>query len=400
MIRGEEKMERKYGITVPQEYMDDLENFEAFLKTQLKPSLTKWYKEGVIPRSFFQDMARSPWLGFDSTGKFFLEQPALKQSLFVESLSKVSPGVAVAFGAHTSLGTQGLMLFGREEQKKRYLDSAFRANILMCLGNTELMAGSDVANIACRAEKVNGGWRINGSKAYVTNGAISDFALITAVSDPEAGRNRRISMFMVDLSTEGVSRRKLNKDVWIPSDLTRLEFRNVFVPEENILGARGKGLQQVLKIFTESRLLISAMALGTAAGALELALEHASKREIFGKKMLDFQAKAFEFADFYARIESARLMLRKACSVKDQGRDFRLEASMAKYLTVMMAREVSLWAADLFGAASVVFDHPIHKFPMDAWAASLGEGTQDVQKLVIFREMLKRTGEEAEGTGL
>jgi short/branched chain acyl-CoA dehydrogenase len=393
-------MNKNYPTAAPEEYMEDLENFEAFLKTQLKPSLAKWYQEGVIPRSFFQDMAGSEWLGFDSKGKNFLEQPALKQTIFVESLSRLSPGVAVAFGVHTSLGTKGLMLFGNEEQRKRYLDSALRGNTLMCLGNTELIAGTDVANVACRAEKMNAGWLINGSKAYVTNGAIGDLVLITAVSDPEAGRNRRLSMFIVDLSTEGVSRTKLNKQVWIPSDLTRLQFNDVLVPEENLLGARGKGLQQVLKIFTESRILISAMALGTAAGAFELAVDHAGKRKTFGKRVLDFQAKAFEIADFYARIESARLMLWKACSVKDQGKDFRLEASMAKYLTVMMAREVSLWAADLFGAASVIFDHPIHKFPMDAWAASLGEGTQDVQKLVIFREIMKRRGEESAGMGL
>jgi alkylation response protein AidB-like acyl-CoA dehydrogenase len=311
----------------------------------------------------------------------------------VESLSKLSPGVAVAFGAHTSLGTKGLLLFGNQKQKGVYLDSALQGDTLMCLGNTEIMAGSDVANVTCQAGKVDGGWLLNGSKAYVTNGAISDLAVITAVSDPEGNRNKRLSMFLVDLSAEGVSRRKLHKQVWIPSDLTRLQFKDVFVPDENILGERGRGLQQVLTIFTDSRILISAMALGTAGGAFELALEHASKRQIFGKKIVEFQAKAFEIADFFTRIESARLMLWKACWTKDQGKDFRLESSMAKYLTVILAREVGLWAADLFGAASVIFEHPVHKYPMDAWAASLGEGTQDVQKLIIFREILKKWGE-------
>ena len=393
-------MEKTNYFSVPEDYVEDLKNFEEFLNTYLKPSLSKWYKKGSIPRSFFKDMGSNEWLGFDSKGRHFLEQPSLKQTILVEGISKLSPGVAVAFGAQTSLGTQGLMLFGNEKQKERYLDSAFRGNKLMCLGNTELLAGSDVANVACRADEVEGGWRINGSKAYVTNGAISDLALITAVSDPEANRNRRLSMFMVDLSAEGVSRKKLNKQVWIPSDLTRLQFKDVFVPEENLLGERGRGFQQVLGIFTESRILISAMALGTASGAFELALDHANKRKIFGKRVLDFQAKAFEIADFFSRIESARLMLWKACWVKEQGKDFRLEASMAKYLTVMLAREVGLWAADLFGAASVMFEHPIHKFPMDAWAASLGEGTQDVQKLVVFREIMKRRGEVSRELGL
>jgi alkylation response protein AidB-like acyl-CoA dehydrogenase len=123
-----------------------------------------------------------------------------------------------------------------------------------------------------------------------------------------------------------------------------------------------------------------------------MALGHAQKREIFGRKIVDFQAKSFEIADFYARIEAARLMLWKACWTMDKGVDFRLESSMAKYLAVRIAREVTTWAADLFGAASVILEHPIHKFPMDVWGSALGEGTQDVQKLVIFREVMKRYG--------
>jgi alkylation response protein AidB-like acyl-CoA dehydrogenase len=146
----------------------------------------------------------------------------------------------------------------------------------------------------------------------------------------------------------------------------------------------------VLTVFTNSRVPIAALTLGTAAGAFELALDHANKRKIFGKKISEFQAKSFEFADLYAKIEAARLMLWKACWKMDNGEDFRQESSLAKYLAVEVAREVSMWAADIFGAASVVYEHPVHKFPMDAWAASLGEGTQDVQKLIIFRELMKQ----------
>ncbi|MDY0042535.1 MAG: acyl-CoA dehydrogenase family protein, partial [Desulforhabdus sp.] len=135
---------------------------------------------------------------------------------------------------------------------------------------------------------------------------------------------------------------------------------------------------------------IGALTLGTAVGAFELGLQHAKKREIFGRNIFDFQAKSFEAADHWSKIEAARLMLWKACWMKDQGQDFRFEASMAKYVTVEIARAVSTWAADLFGAASVILDHPIHKFPMDAWASSLGEGTQDVQKLIISRELMNR----------
>jgi len=242
------------------------------------------------------------------------------------------------------------------------------------------------------AQKVEGGWLLNGAKAYVTNGFISDLAVITAVSDPQASRNKRLSMYLVDFQAEGVRRTKLNKQVWIPSDLTRLELNNVFVPDDHLLGIRGRGLQQVLEIFTNSRVPISALTLGGAIGAFNLAVNHMQKRRIFGQKILDFQAKAFEISDFYAKIESARLMLWKACWDIDQAQDFRQSASMAKYLAVEVAREVTLWAADIFGAASVVQDHPIHKYPLDTWGSSLGEGTQDVQKLIIFRELMKRNG--------
>jgi alkylation response protein AidB-like acyl-CoA dehydrogenase len=237
---------------------------------------------------------------------------------------------------------------------------------------------------------VDGGWRLNGTKAYVTNGLVSDLGIITAVSDPDAKRNLRLSAFLVDLHQKGVQRTRLNKQVWIPSDLTRLKLTDVFVPDDHLLGIRGRGLQQVLSIFTHSRVTISALTLGTAIGAFELALEHGKRREIFDQKLIHFQAKSFEAADFFAKIEAVRLMIQKACWAMDHQQDFRLESSLAKYLAVGVAREVATWAADMFGAASVMLEHPIHKFPMDAWASALGEGTQDVQKLVIFREALKR----------
>lgn len=377
---------------IPAEFRENLEQFKAFLARRLTPNLSKWYSEGAIPREFFSELGAAGWLGFDNAGGAPREQASLKQALLQEQLGTVSPGVGVAVLVHISLGTKGILLFGSEDQKKAYIEPASRGDVLVCLGNTEPTAGSDVAGIAARAEKVDGGWVLNGTKSYVTNGALSDFALITAVSDPEAPRNNRISMFLVDLSSKSVTRTKLHKQVWIPSDLTRIQLRDVFVPDANLIGKRGRGFQQVLEIFTNSRITISALTLGTAVGAFQNGLDHARKRQIFGKKVMDFQAKSFEAADFYSRLEAVRLVLWKTCWEKDAGMDFRLGASIAKYLSVNVAREVGTWAADLFGAASVVFEHPIHKYPMDAWASSLGEGTQDVQKLIIFRELMKRNG--------
>ncbi|MCE5336524.1 MAG: acyl-CoA/acyl-ACP dehydrogenase [Desulfobacteraceae bacterium] len=377
---------------VPAEFAKNLEEYSRFLSQRLTPLMAGWYAERVIPRDFFAELAARGWLGFDAVDGGFREQPALQQAMLLEHLGTISPGVGVSVLVQISLGAKGVVLFGNEEQKSSLIPRAARGEILLCLGNSEPLAGSDVARLASRAEKVAGGWVLNGTKSYVTNGYISDMALITAVSHPDAPQNSRISMFLVDLSSEGVTRSKLHKEVWIPSDLTRIQMKNVFVPDGKLLGSPGRGLQQVLEIFSNSRITISALTLGTAEGAFRLGLDHAAKRHVFGKRVIDFQAKSFEAAELFSRIEAARAVLWKTCWEKDEGLDFRLGASVSKYLAVDLARAVGAWAADLFGAASVVFEHPVHKFPMDAWASSLGEGTQDVQKLIIYREMMKRHG--------
>ena len=381
-------------FAVPKETLEEASRFKAFLDKHLSPHLSQWYEEGAVPRSFFSLVAEQGWFSFSYGEEHIAKHSALREALFAEELAKLSPGVAVAILAHQDLGLTGLWLFGSSVLQKTYGPSAVLGKTLLCIGNTESGAGSDSASIAMQAKKVDGGWILNGAKAYVTNGFISDFAILTAVSDPEAERNRRISMFLVDLQSDGVSRSKLNKQVWVPSDLTRVQCSNVFVPEDRLLGERGRGLQQVLSIFTHSRVVISALTLGTALGAFELAVEHGKKRKIFGRSILDQQGKAFELADLFSRLEAARLMLHKACWAMDQRPDFRLESSLAKYLAVQVAPDVTTWAADLFGAAFVIREHPIHKFPMDAWASSLGEGTQDVQKLVIFREVMKSTSDK------
>jgi alkylation response protein AidB-like acyl-CoA dehydrogenase len=377
-------------FSMPEELSHDRDRFKGFLDEHVVPHLSDWYRNKALPRSFFGAMGEGGWLGFKMKDGLLEKLSSLQGVIVSEQLATISPGVAVALLAHVDLGVTGLWLFGSEKLKQEYADSAVKGETLMCLGNTERGAGSDVAGILMEAKQVEGGWLLNGTKAYVTNGFISDMAVITAVSDPKARRSNRLSMFLVDLAAEGVKKTKLHKQGWIPSDLTRIQFTDVFVPEDHLLGKRGRGLQQVLTIFTHSRVPISAITLGTAVGAFEMALGHARNRRIFRRKIVDFQAKAFEVADFYARIEAARLMLWKTCWTIDKGRDFRLESSMAKYLAVIIAREVTMWAADLFGAASIILEHPVHKFPMDAWAVSLGEGTQDIQKLVIFREVMKR----------
>lgn len=377
-------------FAIPQAVSEDLARFKDFIKTHISPNLPSWNRQRELPPAFFHHMGEGGWFGLRFKDGRLIRESVLKEALVAEELALVSPGVAIADLAHIDLGLMGLFLFGSPDHHQTYGPATTQGKKIMCLGNTENLAGSDVAGISMTAEKVDGGWVLTGTKAYVTNGYIADLGVITAVSDPDAARNNRLSMYLVDLNTEGVGRKKLNKQVWIPSDLTRLKLDHVFVPDDHLLGIRGRGLQQVLEIFTNSRVPIAALTLGGAVGAFNLAVNHMQKRKIFGQKIMDFQAKAFEISDYYAKIESARLMLWKACWDIDQAKDFRQAASMAKYLSVEIARQVTVWAADIFGAASVVQEHPIHKYPMDTWGASLGEGTQDVQKLIIFREFMKK----------
>jgi short/branched chain acyl-CoA dehydrogenase len=377
-------------LAIPAEFGEDLERFDAFLKAEVTPHLSVWNRQGTIPRRFFAAAGEAGWYGCAWEDGRMIKRPGLRETLLLERLSMVSPGVAVAMLIVSDLGLNALYHFGTEAQQRRFGRAAANGRTLICFGNTENVAGSDAAGIAMTAARADGGWVLNGAKAYTTNAAVSDLAVVTAVTDPAAERSRRTSMFLADLTAGGVRRRTLNKQVWIPSDLTRIEFADVFVPDDALMGERGRGLPQTLAVFTRSRVPIAGIAIGTAAGAFELALQRARRRKVFGRPLVEFQAKAFEAADFHARLEAARLMVYRAATAMDDGGDFRLEAAMAKYLAVGIAREIGPWAADLFGAASVMFDHPVHKFPMDAWAASLAEGTQDVQKLVIFRELLKR----------
>ncbi|MGB5423186.1 MAG: acyl-CoA dehydrogenase family protein [Desulfobacterales bacterium] len=382
-------------FSIPVELVAELADFDVFLKEKVSPNLPTWNREGIVHRSFFQMMGSAGWYGYRWQDDRLVKRPGLRETLLLERIAKLSPGVAVTVLIVSDLGLTALNLFGTDGQLKRFGAGAVRGESLICFGNTENLAGSDAAGIAMSAEKTNGGWVLNGSKAYTTNGQVSDLAVVTAVTEPKAPRNRRISMFLVELDSEGISRKKLNKQVWIPSDLSRIEFDHVFVPDDHLMGNQGKGLQQTLTVFTNSRIPISGLALGTAAGAFDLAVQRARSRMVFGRPIAEFQSKAFEIADFYARLEAARLMVYRAAAAMDRGADFRFEASLAKYLSVEIAKELCPWAADLFGAASVVREHPVHKFPMDAWAVSLAEGTQDVQKLVIFREIMKKRFQNA-----
>ena len=317
----------------------------------------------------------------------------LSYIIAVEELARIDGSQAATLAAHNSLGIGPLYYYGTEEQKMKYLPQLCTGESLWGFGLTEPNAGSDSRGTKTTANLKNGEWTINGSKIFITNGAckISIGSTVQAVTKTFENGEKEFTTIIVEKGTSGFKQVSMHgKMMWRASDTAELYFDDCKVPEENLLGKIGEGSHIMLSTLDNGRLSIAAMGLGCAQGAFELALEHAGKRKIFDQTITDFQAKTFEAADFYAKIEAARLMLWKACWKIDQNKNFRQESSLAKYLAVEIARNVTAWAADIFGAASVIQEHPIHKFPMDAWASSLGEGTQDVQKLVIFRGLMKQ----------
>ena len=275
-------------FATPTSISADLQRLGKFIRTDIDPELPSWSRKRELPSTFFRGMGKGGWFGLEFTDGRLNRGSTLREAMIAEELAKVSPGVAIAALAHVDLGLIGLFLFGSQDLQQTYGPSAVQGKTVMCLGNTENIAGSDVASIAMKADKVDGGWVLNGTKAYVTNGLVADLGVITAVSDPQATRNKRLSMYLVNLASDGVRKTKLNKQVWIPSDLTRLQLKDLFVPDDHLIGVRGNGLQQVLEVFTSSRVPIAALTLGTAVGAFHLAVDHMQKRTVFGKKILDF----------------------------------------------------------------------------------------------------------------
>src|SRR5512143_211779 len=248
-------------FAIPQHLIDELERFREFLTVHLTTRISEWYRQKEMPREFFEEMGTGGWYGFDVSQGRLARRPALREALIAEELARISPGAAIAALAHADLGTMGLHLFGSAALQRRYAHNALSGRTVMCLGSTEGQAGSDVAAVATLAAPVAGGWRLSGTKSYVTNGAVADLAVVTAVTDPAAPRSSRMSMFLVNLNAEGVKRTKLSKQVWVPSDLTRIELQDAFVPEDHLMGQRGRALQQVLSIFTHSRVAIAALTL-------------------------------------------------------------------------------------------------------------------------------------------
>jgi short/branched chain acyl-CoA dehydrogenase len=320
--------------------------------------------------------------------------------LAVEELTRVDSSVAITLCAHTSLGTQPIYLFGTEEQKREWMPVLCSGEKLGAFGLTEPEAGSDAGNTRTRARKEDGEWVIDGAKQFITNAGtdISGVVCITAVTGAPHGEGqaggsdpthpKEISNIIVPNGTPGYEQgTPYRKMGWNASDTRPLSFTDCRVPEQNLLGPRGAGFKQFLHILDIGRIGVAAMGVGLAQGALDEALAYAKERKAFGKPISKFQAIQAKLADMSAEIEAARLLVYKAAREKDAGRNFTLTAAQAKLKTGRLAVKCTEEAVQIHGGYGYIEEYPVCRYYRDAKILTIGEGTDEIQQMVIARAL-------------
>ncbi len=315
---------------------------------------------------------------------------SLAYALAVEELTRVDSSVAITLCAHTSLGTQPIHLFGSQEQKREWLPRLCSGERLGAFGLTEPEAGSDAGNTRTRAREDGGEWVVDGAKQFITNAGtdISGVVCITAVTGGEAGGAKEISNIIIANGTLGYEQGEpYRKMGWHASDTRPLTFTECRVPAENLLGPRGAGFKQFLHILDIGRIGVAAMGVGLAQGALDEALKYAKERHAFGKPISKFQAIQGKLADMSSEIEAARLLVYKAAREKDAGRNFTLTAAQAKLKTGRLAVRCAEEAVQIHGGYGYIEEYPVCRYYRDAKILTIGEGTDEVQQMVIARAL-------------
>ena len=310
---------------------------------------------------------------------------SLAYALAVEELTRVDSSVAITLCAHTSLGTQPIYLFGSEEQKAEWMPKLCSGDALGAFGLTEPEAGSDAGNVRTRAALDGGEWVIDGAKQFITNAGteISGMVCITARTGPE-----EISNLIVENGAPGYEQGEpYRKMGWNASDTRPLTFTDCRVPEANLLGPRGMGFKQFLQVLDIGRIGVAAMGVGLAQGALDEALAYAKERQAFGKSISKFQAIQIKLADMATEIEAARLLVYKAARQKDLGESFSLTAAQAKLKTGRLAVRCAEEAVQIHGGYGFIEEYPVCRFYRDAKILTIGEGTDEVQQMVIARAL-------------
>jgi len=359
-----------------------------FAEREIRPLARELDEKGEFSIELTRKMGEIGLFGLRTPQEYGgMEMDTLAYIIAVEELARVDSSQAATIAAHISLGAGPIMEFGSPEQKKKYLQMLSTGKALWAFGLTEPDAGSDSRNTSTTAKLENGHWIINGSKIFITNGAseINKGVTVQVVSGTVNGQ-KEFSCILVDAGTPGFKRVPMHgKMMWRASDTAQLFFDDCKVPEKNLLGKRGEGSRIMLSTLDSGRLAIAAMGLGLAQGAFEMALRYAKERKQFGRPIAQFQVNAFKLADMATKIELARNLLYKGAWLKSNKQPFAKEAAMAKLYCSEIAREVADEAVQLHGGYGLMKDYDVERFYRDQRLLQIGEGTSEIQRIVISR---------------
>jgi hypothetical protein len=361
-----------------------------FAEAELAPHVMEWDEAQHFPVDLRPKFAELGVMGvlfpeeYGGAGMGYVEYATI-----IEEFARVDPSIALAIAAHNSLGSGHIYIAGNEQQKQKYLAPLARGDHFAAWGLTEPSSGSDASSMRTTAVRRDGGWVINGSKNFITNATFAETTVALAISDRTAGTHG-ISAFIIERGTPGFQvAKKENKLGMRASDTAALVFDDCFVPDENLIGEPGQGFIQAMKVLDGGRISIAALAVGIAQGAYEAALRYAKERHQFGRPIAEFQAIQFKLADMATEIEAARLLTYQAAYLKQKGRVTTRESSMAK----LYASEVAVRAAEegvqIHGGYGFIKDYPAEKFWRDSKLCTIGEGTSEVQRVVIARQILR-----------
>lgn len=357
-----------------------------FAREEVAPVAEELDRTKSFPYDLVAKMGELGWMGIP-----FPEEhggaggTSLQYAVAVEELTRIDSSVAITLCAHTSLGTQPIYLFGSEEQKRRYLPELCAGTKLGAFGLTEPEAGSDAGNVKTGAVLDGSEWVIDGAKQFITNAGTEISGLVAITARTGEGE---ISNLIVERGTPGYEQGEpYRKMGWNASDTRPLTFTDCRVPEENLLGPRGAGFKQFLQILDIGRIGVAAMGVGLAQGALDEALAYAKERRAFGQPISRFQTIQAKLADLSTEIEAARLLTLKAAVLKDQGRDFSLTAAQAKLKSGRLAVRATEEAVQIHGGYGFIEEYPVCRFYRDAKILTIGEGTDEVQQMVIARAL-------------
>ncbi|MDI6804050.1 MAG: acyl-CoA dehydrogenase [Bacteroidota bacterium] len=361
-----------------------------FGEKEIKPVIMKYDESQEFPHDIVKKMAELGFLGiifpeeYEGAGFGYLEYVTI-----IEEITKADPSMGLVIAAHNSLCTNHIYTFGNEEQKKKYLPDLCSGKKIGAWALTEPSSGSDAGSMKTTAIRDGNFYILNGSKNFITHGSVGKVTVVLAITDKSKGK-KGISAFIVDNDTPGyIVSKKENKLGMRSSDTAAIAFDNCAVPIENLLGEEGKGFHQALTILDGGRISIAANALGIAQGAFEASLKYSKERQQFGKPISEFQAIQWKLSEMATQIEAARLLTYRAAYLKTKGEEIIRESSMAKYYAAEVAVMVTNEAIQIHGGYGFIKDYPVEKFYRDVKLVTIGEGTSEIQKLVISRELLK-----------